>query len=268
MCRSPSIEELQAKDDKFRTYINKIQKELDDQASNYIANIEKQANDLYTKQSWDNVLMLSGQNTQFFHEKGWSLENVNNAIKAVSNALFGGSEKPPEGTDIESTVKTLAIEALEGMELYVASKAFSIITGVLDNLKASTSIEFQHQDKMEPVGPGMRLWVVVASQGYQTQSFFGGETITEYLFGYRCYWSEADAKAGIKQTELQAYANQAAAFKAKMDNLADQWVQGKITDEEYQEKNKVLSGICDALNARIADLSKQKSKEQKWLFMS
>jgi hypothetical protein len=99
MGHSPSIKELQQKEDQFRTYLQKIQKELETRAAEYEDKMNAGIDKFYTQSNWKPESYISGRNIDFMQASSWSMDNIKAVIDAVAKVVVGGG-KPPEGVTI------------------------------------------------------------------------------------------------------------------------------------------------------------------------
>lgn len=258
MGKSPSIQDLEAKDNAFRDYLSNLEKQLDAQAAAAKTAMEAAITDFYTKNKYDDAKeFVSGQNTDFVHTKEFSLQNVKNIIDAISAAVFAGSAVPSGASvnkdAVQAADKALGKEvgAMANLELYIAGKVFDVLSNVILSFGSSTQMSYTSSTKSESLGFGMQLFTSVAASSYQSQSFFNNEFINQYLYMYDVRFSVAQAQEEAAMGIVQAYENQLATFEDLLNKLADQLDQGAITLDQYTTTSQAYEDFIDKYKAKI-----------------
>lgn len=76
MGHSPTIAEMARKEDEYRSYLNKIESELEGKSKTYNDEMQKKLNDYYKDNNYDKLDFISGKNADFMQKSDWSMENV------------------------------------------------------------------------------------------------------------------------------------------------------------------------------------------------
>jgi len=220
MGKSPSIQELEARDQEFANYIEGVRKQLDGQADNMDQRIATLITEWKTHAS-DARIIVSGRNLDFVHEASFSLEKLQNILKTVASAVFAGTEAPP-GTKVDDAAQKeveealgSAIEETAAIELYIAGKVFDVLGNIIYNFGSSSKVTLNSSITSEALGLGLQMFVGVGEQTYSAESFFNKETIYEYVYTYKVFYSLEQLKAETAQTIANGLANQITDFEKK-----------------------------------------------------
>lgn len=261
MGKSPSIADLEAKDNAFRDYLNNLETQLNQQAATAKTEMEASITKFYADNKYDDAkAFVSGQNTDFMHTSEFSMQNVKNVIDAISAAVFAGSAVPP-GTSVNADAVQAAdkalgkeVGAMANLELYIAGKVFDVLSNVILSFGSSTSISYSASSKSESLGFGLQLFSTVAASSYQSQSFFNNEYINQYLYMYDVRFSVKQAQVEATMGLVQAYENQLATFEDLLNKLADQLDQGSITLAQYSDTSTQYQNFIDRYKEKIDSL--------------
>ena len=254
MGKSPSIEEMEAKEDRYREYIHKLENELKIRADKYEDQLDKKINEYFKDNEWDYQNFLSGRNVDFLHEKDWSLDNLKNIIDQISKAIFGDT-KAPAGVTIEKTEEMgKAIKNMEHLELYIAGKCFEIISGILDSFGTKTTMGFNASVEVKPVAPGLTLFVAVVGDSYQSHDFFEDEMIYQYFYIYDLRFSVKQAEAQAHQADVSLYADSLGTFRQKLEELNEDLGEDKIDGQEYATKTAIFENLMAKYEEKIRQL--------------
>ncbi|MBY3391027.1 hypothetical protein [Rhizobium laguerreae] len=73
----------------------------------------------------------------------WSLDNVKKIIGAIGEA-FGNSKDMPNGINMEAETEKMgaAIKGMANLELYMTSKVFDVLSGVIESFGSSSSLTY------------------------------------------------------------------------------------------------------------------------------
>jgi len=262
MGRSPSIQELQQKDEEFRKYISQLEKELESRAESYISQMDRAIQDFYSTNGWKEESYITGTNNQFLHSKEWTMDNVKKLIDAIGISLLGGG-KPPDGITITSpTDMGVAIEEIMKWQQFIIGRVFTIVDNILSSFGASTSVGFKSEYRSIPLGNGLHLFITLVTDSYQTQSFFNNEYIHEYIYIYQVKYSagEAQQQATLQLTSL--YEDQIANFTRLLKKILTDLTEGTTTPETYQSKTRIYNDLIAESRKALADLdNKLKAKQ-------
>lgn len=262
MGKSPSIADLEKQEDDFRAYIQKLEAELSSKASTAKADLQKTIEQFYSSNNYDDAKdFVSGENYDFMQKSEFSLANLKGIVDAISKAIFAGAA-PPSGADVNTesvadASKALGQEVAEiaDLELYIAGKAFDVLSAVILSFGTTDTLAFSTSIKSESLGYGLQLFTTIASESYTSHSFFNNNEIYEYLYIYDVKFSEKQAKVEIDQTLVQLYQNQIATFTSKVDDLLSQLENGTISPEAYQSLSDIYQTLIDKTTAKVKELA-------------
>ena len=252
MGTSPSIEELQKRDDDFRKYMQSVQDDTNakkDQLQKEIDDIRKK---FYQDGGFDDAKpRIQGSHKDMQHISDWSMDNITRMLGSIRLAIFGDGKKP-EGTPVadKDITKDLAVLGIHGMELYILNQAFSVIQGVLEAFSTQTSAKYVEDIKVEQLAPGLTLFIAVAQFNYKSDQFFTNELITSNLYVYDARFSLKHGINQAKETELSGLSNQLALWVGKSDSLTR-----KIAAEEDYSAVLQLAGQLKGITKQIDDTS-------------
>jgi len=259
MGKSPTIEQMAAKEDAYRGYLNKLKSELAASAKTDTDALEGYIDAFYKKNNWDNVRWITGTNYDYMQKAEWSLANVKTIIDAIGKVVFGDTTgKLPDGVKAESDKDIgAALAAMGNEELYIASKVFDVLSGIVMSFGNSSSVSFSHVTKDEPIGNGFHLFAVVASDAYASHDFFNNEEIIEYLYAYEIRFSHKEADLEASTTLTKLYEDQITTFSLKVEQLLDQLTNGTITPEQYQSQTTIYNTLIEAAKVKLKELGGQ-----------
>jgi hypothetical protein len=255
MGKSNDIQALEESNAKFQAYLKQITQDLATKSENQVKMLKQEIDDYYTLNNWTSEKFIAGENVDFMHTSDWSLDRVNEIIKAISSAVFGGSPAP-KGTDISVTPESgTALAAMANLELYLASRVFVALSGVLEAFGSSTSISFKTQYKSEALGNGFHLFTVMACDSYDSQGFFQKEKILEYLYSYEVRFSSGEANSHARIPLIEALTDSINVLAQKIKDAAKKWQKDTISDEQYVELVKKYKDLQDSLLEQLKDIS-------------
>ena len=224
MGKSPSIQELEAKDREFQNYINGVRDQLNAQADAMDQHIADRITE-WKSSATDARIIVSGRNLDFVHESSFSLDKLANILKTIASAVFAGTEAPP-GADVEAAAQKeveealgSAVEETAAIELFIAGKVFDVLGNILYNFDSSTKVTFSSSITSQALGLGMQMFVGVGEQAYSSESFFNNETIYEYVYTYQVFYSLEQLKDETTQTIASGLANQITDFEKKKQTI-------------------------------------------------
>jgi hypothetical protein len=259
MGRSPSIAEMEQKEDTYRAYLDKLQAQLSTKSQAATTAMDAQLAKFYETNGWDNAAFLKGANYDFLQQSEWSLTNVKKIIDAISKAVFGGGGADlPKGVTVEKTqAVSAALAGMENMELYIASKVFDVLSGIIESFGSSTSVSFNSGYKDEPIGNGFHLFATVSSDSYQSHDFFNNNSIYEYMYSYEIRFSNKEAKQQASVTLTKLYEDQIQTFTDKVEGLLTQLEAGKLSPEQYQSQELIYNTLIEAARDKLNQLGAQ-----------
>lgn len=255
MGQSPSIKQMAEKEDEYRSYLAKLRAELKKRSGEMTADLDKNVENFYKQNSWTKTGFITGENADFVHEAEWSLKNVKNIIDQIGKAVFDSAGKLPEGVTVQkSDAVSKALGAMEGLEVYIAGKVFAVLSGIVESFGSATEITFTTGYKDEPIGNGFHLFASVAEDSYTSHDFFNNEKIIEYLYVYRVYFSQDEAKKQGNIMLTQLYEDQIQTFSTKVEELLTKLTNGKLTPEQYQAQVQIYNTLIEGAKKALAAL--------------
>lgn len=257
MGHSPSIKELESKEDEYRAYITKIEQDLESKAKKYSDDMQDRIATYYKDNDYDKTDFISGRNADFMQASEWSLANVKKIIDSIAKAVFGGSGKAPEGTEVKKVDLGKSIAELSDLEVYVAGKCFEVLGGIIESFGSSTTVSFNSSYKSQPLGNGMHLFATVVCDSYQSHSFFENQEIYQYLYIYEVKYSVGEAQTQAKVELTKLYEDQIVTFTQKVEDLLTQLQDDKITPEQYESNSEIYNTLIAASEQKLADLRKK-----------
>src|SRR6218665_576369 len=255
MGHSPTIKEMESKEDEYRAYINKIEQELEAKAKKYGDDMESKIKAFYTDNNYEKTDFISGRNADFMQSAEWSLANVKKIIDAISKAVFGEG-KLPDGVQANKDLGKSIAQAAD-LEVYVAGKCFEVLGGIIESFGSASSVSFNSSFKSESLGNGLHLFATVVCDSYKSSSFFNTEEIYQYLYIYEVKYSVGEAQTQEKMTLTKLYEDQIATFTDKVEQLLEKLESDKITPEQYTDLQEVYNGLIGKAVAALEALKKK-----------
>ena len=77
-----------------------------------------------------------------------------------------------------------SLSEIENLELYIAAKAFQVLSGIIESFGSSSQVSFNSSYRSEPLGGGLHLFCTVVCDSYKSHDFFNNNEIYEYLYLY------------------------------------------------------------------------------------
>lgn len=261
MGKSPSIQDLEAKEDDFRAYLTKLEGELAQKSAAVDKQVQTEITNFYTQNKYTDAKdLVSGQNYDFIQQQEFSLANMKAIIDAISKAVFAGANAPA-GTNVSGDGQKAAGAALgpevgqmANLELYIAGQVFDVLSNVILSFGTSTAVTFNTNLQSKPLGYGMQMFTAVSADSYQSTSFFNNANIYEYLYLYDVKFSVQQAKSEITQTLVELYEDQIAAFKEREEALLSQLESGTLDAKAYASANSAYDDLIAAAQAKVANL--------------
>ena len=233
MGKSKDIQSLEESNAQFQAYLKKITDDLRTKSDVQVKKLSKEIDDYYKQNKWTSEKFIAGENIDFMHTAVWSLDRLTEIVDAISSSVFGGTPAPGS-TKIETQPEiSTALSAMANLQLYLASRVFVALTGVLEAFGSSTSISYKTQYKSEALGNGFHLFTVMACDAYDSQGFFENEKIIEYLYAYEVRFSSGEAKSHAKIALIDAITSSINGLAKKITDAATKWVNADLSDEQY-----------------------------------
>lgn len=261
MGKSPSIADLQAKDDAFNAYLTNLEADLSKKASAAEQQMQADITAFYTTNGYDDAKdFTSGSNTDFMHESEFSLDNLKNVIDAISKAVFSGAAVPTgatvdqQGVDAATAALGAEVGAMANLELYIAGKVFDVLSNVVLGFGASTSISYTSNTKSDSLGFGLQMFTTISASSYQSQSFFQNEYISQYLYGYDIRFSVEQAKVEMTMGLVQTYENALVNFEKRVDALTAEVGAGTLDGAAFETTVAVYNTLIDQYRTKIDQL--------------
>ncbi|EDW1732853.1 hypothetical protein S726_005044 [Salmonella enterica subsp. enterica] len=216
MGRSNSIAEQQKSNEAFQKYVTEVQSDMTKRLSDVKSSINEMIEEHYKKYPDKNELMV-GEYTHLATLSEWSLDAVNKIIDSCKKSLFGETP-PPEGSEIDKSLSSSAIQALKARELYIFNEAFTIINGILASFKNTTSTSVELKTDAKPVAPGIMLFISVMENSFSRSDFFNNELIVQNAYYFKACYSLKEGESVSKISDLQAYEDQKQSYRNQLIN--------------------------------------------------
>jgi hypothetical protein len=263
MGQGPSIQQLAEKEQAFRDYLTQIRGELEKDKATDTESLQKEIDGYYKKGGWEYKPMLQLDKVEVQQVSSWSLDNIVKMLNAVSSAIFGNDD-PPEGVKVEKPSDlTKSMKYLDNLSLMVVSKAFSVIQGILETFATESSYKGQSITKVEVVAPGITVFISIRSDVWKNRGFFNNDSIAQYMFIVRSFFSLQQAGDMSKINDIQAYEELKEAFRIRIGALSERIADPKTPfsameelDEElgfYASKLSEIQGMIESLETKKND---------------
>jgi len=261
MGRGPSIQELAEQEQAFREYLDQIRGDIEkDKADDTIA-LDKIITTFYSDGGWAYSPLMQSDLLEVQQISTWSLANVVKIMTGVRDAIFGSSAPPP-GVEIEKPSGTSnAIDKMQDLNLLALNRAFSAVQSILETFAVESSYRGKAITKVEVVAPGLTLFLSIRSDVWKNQGFFNSDSIGQYLFIMRSYFSVEQAGDIALYNTVLAYTELANAFDARVVEIAQRI--GDISTPfsalmELAEEMGFYSEQLALIHAKIDELRQEK----------
>ncbi|EKS5642453.1 hypothetical protein QCA22_004996 [Salmonella enterica] len=253
MGRSNSIAEQQKSNEAFQKYVTEMQSDMTKRLSDVKSSINEMIEEHYKKYPDKNELMV-GEYTHLATLSEWSLDAVNKIIDSCKKSLFGETP-PPEGSEIDKSLSSSAIQALKARELYIFNEAFTIINGILASFKNTTSTSVELKTDAKPVAPGIMLFISVMENSFSRSDFFNNELIVQNAYYFKVCYSLKEGESVSKISDLQAYEDQKQSYRNQLIKIDDVISSLEVTNKDYLVTFQKYSNIAEMLNKQLKIIS-------------
>ncbi|EFR6822108.1 hypothetical protein HYF16_003867 [Salmonella enterica] len=253
MGRSNSIAEQQKSNEAFQKYVTEMQSDMTKRLSDVKSSINEMIEEHYKKYPDKNELMV-GEYTHLATLSEWSLDAVNKIIDSCKKSLFGETP-PPEGSEIDKSLSSSAIQALKARELYIFNEAFTIINGILASFKNTTSTSVELKTDAKPVAPGIMLFISVMENSFSRSDFFNNELIVQNAYYFKVCYSLKEGESVSKISDLQAYEDQKQSYHNQLIKIDDVISSLEVTNKDYLVTFQKYSNIAEMLNKQLKLIS-------------
>ncbi|ELE9461066.1 hypothetical protein RBV54_004800 [Salmonella enterica] len=253
MGRSNSIAEQQKSNEAFQKYVTEMQSDMTKRLSDVKSSINEMIEEHYKKYPDKNELMV-GEYTHLATLSEWSLDAVNKIIDSCKKSLFGETP-PPEGSEIDKSLSSSAIQALKARELYIFNEAFTIINGILASFKNTTSTSVELKTDAKPVAPGIMLFISVMENSFSRSDFFNNELIVQNAYYFKVCYSLKEGESVSKISDLQAYEDQKQSYRNQLIKIDDVISSLEVTNKDYLVTFQKYSNIAEMLNKQLKLIS-------------
>lgn len=256
MGKSPSIDDLAKKQQAFNDYLTSLESQLEQKATAANQQLQALIGNTYSTNGWTHQIYITGKKTDFMQQSDWSMANVKKIIDAIGDAMFGDSSQMPDGINLAQETQEMgaAIEGMENMELYITSKVFDVLSGIVESFGSSSSVTYNSELKTEPLGNGFRLFASVSADSFKSTSFFNNDAINEYLYVFEVHFSEDEAKQQAQITVTKLYEDQIQTFSDKIEQLLTDLENNKIDAQQYETQQAIYQQLIDAATAKLNQL--------------
>jgi hypothetical protein len=266
MGKSPSIQDLESRDDKFRAYLQELETELQQKSSTVDSRLQTMINDFYTNGNYTDAKdLVSGQNYDFIHDQKFSFAIMKTMVEAISAVVFAGGATPP-GSEVDSAGQQAVaaklgpeVGNLANLELYMAGQVFDVLCSVILNFGTSTALPFDTNLQSKSLGFGVQLFTAVSAESYRSPSFFNNDYIYEYLYIYDVKFSVQQANAEPNQILVHLYEDQIAVFTQREHGLMTQLANRTLTPQAYASAHEAYDALIAAFMAKVRALKSEAS---------
>lgn len=180
--------------------------------------------------------------------------------------LFLETLPPPPGVSVEKPDGfSKSITEMANLNLLVLNRAFEAIQGILQTFSTESSYRGKSITKVELVAPGMTVFISIRSDVWKNKGFFNNDSIAQYLFIVKSFFSLEQAGDIAKFNSLLAYEELMAAYRTRMYALADTIADPNTPFSALTELDEQLgyyAGQIGKIQAMIDDLHSQKMAEK------
>jgi hypothetical protein len=261
MGMSPSIQDLENRDEAFCDYLQELQTNLQVRSGEVDAQQQAMINSFYSDNKYTDAQdLVSGQNFDFIDAQEFSLANLKSTVDAVSAAVFAGGNTPA-GAKVNDAGQQAAaaklgpeVGGMANLELYMAGQVFDVLSNVVLSFGTSTEITFNTALQSKSLGYGLQLFVAVSAQSFQSPNFFDNNYFYGYRHVYDVKFSGQQADADPSQALITLYEDQIAAFKQREEGLLNQLESGDITAQVYASAEAAYDALIAACQAELQAL--------------
>jgi len=206
MGRSDLVQQ-QEKNKAFQEYVATQRKAMDADLTKARGELDTLVKE-YQSSYPDGVLILTGEYSHLSTVSEWNTKKLNTMIDDIGKSLFGGTPPEPTKKTVPEGLKG-TLEAMAGIDLMIATAAFSVIQGILQSLGASMQTEITWDKTSKRVAPGLTIFVAVLENSFKNTDIFSTDTIVENAYIQKVYFSVKDGVAYNKMQDLNLYSEEA-----------------------------------------------------------
>jgi hypothetical protein len=174
-----------------------------------------------------------------------------------------GTSKPVEGMTTPSDLGADVVE-MKKVELYIASEAFLIVTGLLDGVASGSSSEIKSKIDAKPIAPGIMLFMGVLENAFKSSGFLQNQLIVQNMFSFRVCYSISEGQSWSDLTEMMRLQNIKASYNNVIKRVMTQMSELDIFSPDAKGKFEGLMAwkkMYDAYLAENEELIKKLGKD-------
>lgn len=237
---------------------------LTDDLDKDIASLDGMIEAFYEDGGWSYKPLMQLQSLDIQQVSAWSLDNVAKMLSDVRSAIFGNEPEPP-GVDIEKPAEfTGALKDLLELNLLALSRAFQVVQSILQQFATESSYKGKAIQRNEVIAPGLTIFVSIRSDVWKNKGWFNNDSIAQYLFVIRGFFSLEQAGDLSKFNDLLAYEDLKSGYRARMKAVAKTIADPKTPFKALVELEEELGYYAERLaeiQAKIDELQKKEIKE-------
>ncbi len=255
MGQSKSIADLKTQGDEAKKFLSGLADDAQKEADFGKGELDKLKTQKYGANPDDSVSMFYSNRADSTVMSEWSLDNVKKIVDATSAALFG---KPPAvSTDAPAIAIPAGVAGMANLELYIASQALSLISGILDAFTSTSAGKTLRKGDYRDIAPGITLFTWVSEMTYESSQFFTNDFVSQNVYVFEAKFSAKEALAYSKTLDAGLYEDQKAAFRTRMEAIVKKIADPTTADDavvKLMATSDAFQAFLDAITVKIAAL--------------
>lgn len=274
MGTTKTIEEKQRDDEKFRKFMDEVEKASKDELDRLEKTVKSAIDEHYKENDWDHARLFGNKNSEYQNYDDWGLDRINKIIDTIGNALSSGdypSKKVPGSEDAEPSTIQKAKEfagVFAGDYSLIVSRVKAIISTFLGQFATVSEAKQKFEIKDMPLAGGLHLFTGISGKTYRKEEFFSKQFIGSFQIVFITHMSVAEARAiglakilATTEIELGFINDEIIAIRtAQAESLAEI---RKTDITKYVSTKAVYNEIIDSLKADRDALMLQYDKYKK-----
>ncbi|TDU00586.1 hypothetical protein DFO45_0084 [Azorhizobium sp. AG788] len=201
MGKSPSIEEKEKEDRKFREYMDKLAAESKAKEAEMLKEITALVAEHYTKSGWKYARFFGDRRSDYQNYAEWSLKSVTNIIHHIGRAITAGKFPSPDIPGSEDAkpetnkeVKDYLPSFIDDINLTLA-RVVALLDGFLTQFASTSSATQKSIFQDMPLSGGLHLFLAQNGSVYREKQFFTNSFIGSFQIVFEVYMSVEEARA-------------------------------------------------------------------------
>lgn len=255
MGKSAKIKDLSKVNGEFNSYMEELEKEMEEYAQKYEKEFQSQIGSFYANDK--NTVQIEGKSYRDYQiEIEFSMKNIQEIISNTTKEIFTVSTSK----ESEQSEQEKIISALDNYKNMATKIAINFISNILSSLCVSQSSSYIYDIQHVSVGPGLTLHMLVVEKYYDGKGFFDKKRIIQNFIEYKLIFSRTVAAAEMDIeyifNQIKEYKDDSATYREIKKAYTDLIVSQKFIKEKSDGELHELAGNYKSIMDDLKDSRK------------